>query len=332
MIRAGIFGATGYTGYELVKLLERHPQVEIAFATSHRSAGKTLDAIYPSATPLPLIDGQAADVDSIDVAFLCLPHAASAETAVRCLDAGCRVIDLSADFRLQDQATYETWYKVSHPAPHLLEHAVYGLTEVNRTLVAEADLVACPGCYPTSILLPLYPLLKAGAISGTLIADAKSGVSGAGRKAKVDFHFVEVGTDLRPYGIGRKHRHLPEMEQAIGTFTTQPTKLIFSPHLIPIPRGIVSTIYADTARSLEDNYRLLHEAYAKEPFIKLLPLHQNATIQHAVNTNRCVIGLTEADGTLILTSAIDNLIKGSGGQGVQNFNLMFGFEETLGLR
>lgn len=334
MIRAGVFGATGYTGAELVRLLQRHPQVALVFVTSESSAGRTLRDIYPSAPALPLIRGADADLGGVDVVFLCLPHAASAETAVRCLAAGCRVIDLSADFRLRDVAVYEQWYKVTHPAPALLDRAVYGLTEINRAHLPGADLVACPGCYPTSILLPLYPLVTRGLVGGPIIADSKSGVSGAGRKASVDYHFVEVGTNLKPYSIGRIHRHLPEIEQELHGFHPAAPRLIFSPHLIPIPRGIISTIYApltDPALTPAALHGLLAEVYSAEPFIDLLPPGQAATVHHVVHTNRCAIGLTRADDTLIITSAIDNLVKGAAGQAVQNLNAMLGLDETTGL-
>lgn len=330
-ITVGVFGATGYTGYELVKLLLRHPHVHIACLTSRTYAGRTLDAVYPAAPPLPLVDGDAVDLSTIDVAFLCLPHAASAATAARCVAAGCKVIDLSADFRLQDLATYETWYHTTHPAPELIPQAIYGLTEWQRDAIATADLVACPGCYPTSILLPLLPLVAAGLATGPIVADAKSGVSGAGRKAKIDYHFVEMGADLRPYAIGRAHRHLPEMEQALHAVNPDVPPLVFSPHLVPMPRGIVSTIYVPTAASADDVHACLTDRYADEPFITVLPLGQPATAAHAVHTNRCAIGVTAAAGMAIVTGAIDNLIKGSGGQGVQNMNVMYGWPETAGL-
>ncbi len=334
MIRAGIFGATGYTGVELVKLLRRHPAAEITFLTSQSHAGKTLRDVFPAAPALPLFKGEDAPLSEIDVAFLCLPHAAAAETAMVALDAGARVIDLSADFRLRDAATYTHWYAHRHPAPHLLDEAVYGLTEVCRAELPGARLVANPGCYPTSVLLALRPLLLSDiAITGPVIADSKSGVSGAGRSPTLTTHFVEVADNFAPYKIGRSHRHLPEMEQAIGQWRPDAPPLVFSPHLLPVPRGILSTIYVTLgADAAESDLRHLYEAtYEGEPFVRVLPAGELASLAHVTYTNRCVIALTLVGRTLILTSAIDNLIKGAAGQAVQNMNGMFGCPETTGL-
>lgn len=334
MIRAGIFGASGYTGFELVKILTRHPHVTITFATSNTYAGQRLSELYPTAPDLLLIAAEDAPLAQADVVFLCLPHAAAAETAVRALDAGCRVVDLSADFRLKDAAAYRAWYHHEHPAPHLLPEAVYGLTEFAREALPPARLVANPGCYPTSVLLALRPLLHAGLpLAGAIIADSKSGVSGAGRAPKQNTHFVEVSNNFSPYNIGRAHRHLPEMEQAIAGWHDDPPPLIFSPHLLPAPRGILSTIYAPLAEApdAETVAMIYGRFYANEPFVHVLPAGQLATLAHAVHTNRCVIGVTLAGSMLVLTSAIDNLIKGAAGQAVQNMNVMFGCEETEGL-
>lgn len=333
-MKIGIFGATGYTGFELVKILQRHPCAEVLFVTSQSYAGQSLSAVFPTAPDWPLIPAEAAPLEQTDLVFLCLPHAAAAATAVTALEAGNRVIDLSADFRLRDAATYAHWYGHPHPAPHLLAEAVYGLTEFARDCLPAARLVANPGCYPTSILLALQPILAAQVdIAHTIIADAKSGVSGAGRAPSQTTHFVEVADNFAPYKIGRSHRHLPEIEQGMGGWHHQPPSLIFSPHLLPVPRGILSTIYVPltdswTAEALHDLYLA---AYAGEPFVKVLPPGQPATLAHAVHTNRCVIGLTLAGNTLILTSAIDNLIKGAAGQAVQNMNVMAGLPETAGL-
>jgi len=338
MIKAGIYGATGYTGYELVKILQRHPATEIAFVTSQSHAGKTLREVFPGAPALPLVAGDDAPLDEVDVVFLCLPHAAAAGTALIALDAGARVIDLSADFRLRDAATYAAWYNHAHPAPNLLDEAVYGLTEVYRADLPGARLVANPGCYPTSVLLALRPLLSGGpAITGPIIADSASGVSGAGRGLSLASHFVEVADNYTPYKIGRAHRHLPEMEQAIGWWHTggreDAPALIFSPHLLPVPRGILSTIYV-TFRQDMDEAELCARyaaAYDDEPFVDVLPAGSLASLAHVTHTNRCAIALTLAGRTLILTSAIDNLIKGAAGQAVQNMNVMFGCAETEGL-
>lgn len=334
MIRVGIYGATGYTGMELVRILQRHPGAEIAFVASQSQAGKTLRQVFPAAPALPLIAGAEAPLDEVDVVFLCLPHAAAAETAVVALAAGVRVIDLSADFRLRDAAAYAHWYAHTHPAPELLAEAIYGLTEVCRADLPGARLVANPGCYPTSVLLALRPLLLSNVpLAGPIITDSKSGVSGAGRTPSQTSHFVEVADNFSPYKIGRVHRHLPEMEQAIGWWRASAPPLVFSPHLLPVPRGILSTIYVTLgADATEANLRALYgDAYAGEPFVEVLPAGELASLAHVTYTNRCAIGLTLVGRTLILTSAIDNLIKGAAGQAVQNMNVMFGCAETAGL-
>ncbi len=334
MIKAGIFGATGYTGYELVKILQRHPQVDVAFATSQSFAGQHLSDVYPQAPHLPLVLGEDAPLDAVDVVFLCLPHAAAAETAVTALAAGVTVIDLSADFRLKDADTYANWYDKTHPAPHLLADAIYGLTEFAREQLPGAKLVATPGCYPTSILLPLRPLLTSNlSITGPIIADSKSGTSGAGRTPKPGTHFIQVQNNFSPYKIGRSHRHLPEIEQVMGWFREDAPELIFSPHLLPVERGILSTIYVNFSEpvTLNDVRPYFTKLYANEPFVCLLPDGELATLAHVTHSNRCVIGLTMAGDTLVITSAIDNLVKGAAGQAVQNMNVVFRIEETLGL-
>jgi N-acetyl-gamma-glutamyl-phosphate reductase len=334
MIHAGIYGATGYTGFELVKLLGRHGGATLRFATSQSHAGKTLRDVFPAAPGLPLIRSEDAPLDEVDVVFLCLPHAAAAETAVVALEAGVRVIDLSADFRLRDAATYEHWYAHAHPAPALLAEAVYGLTEVARAGLPGVRLVANPGCYPTSILLALWPLLSAGLpLGGPIIADSKSGVSGAGRAPTQNTHFVEVADNFSPYKIGRTHRHLPEMEQAIQTWRPGAPPLLFSPHLLPVPRGILSTLYVTLAEDTDEVFirDLYEKAYAHEVFVDVLPRGELASLAHVNHTNRCAISLTLVGRTLILVSAIDNLIKGAAGQAVQNMNVVFGCAEAEGL-
>ena len=335
MIKAGIVGASGYTGFELAKILTAHPEVEICFATSESHAGSSMTTLYATAPDLQLQSVEATPLDQVDVAFLCLPHGAAAPVAVRGLEAGARVIDLSADFRLTDAAVYSAWYKVAHPAADLLSEAVYGLTEWVRDELPAARLVANPGCYPTSILMPLKPLLSAGAVdpSRPIIADSKSGVSGAGRTPKQNTHFVEVAGNFSPYSIGRTHRHLPEMEQLMRSWDADAPTLIFSPHLLPVPRGILSTIYFSLAEGWTESalHELVEETYAGEPFVKALPAGQLATLSHVVNTNRCVFSLSLADSTVIIASAIDNLVKGAAGQAVQNMNVMFGLDETAGL-
>ncbi|MCB8986613.1 MAG: N-acetyl-gamma-glutamyl-phosphate reductase [Ardenticatenaceae bacterium] len=334
MIRAGIFGATGYTGYELVKILCKHPQAAIVFATSQSNAGQTLDAIYPQAPRLPLISGEEAPLDQVDVVFLCLPHAAAAETAVSALHAGVKVIDLSADFRIKDVAVYEKWYKVTHPAPELLAEAVYGLTEFARDALPPTRLVANPGCYTTTSLLALQPIVAAGVpIAGDIIIDAKSGVSGAGRNPAANTHFMAVTDNLSPYKIGRAHRHLPEMEAIVREWNPAAPNLIFSPHLLPVPRGILANVYVPLAETWTeaDLRQLYRDTYEGEPFVHMLPQGELASLAHVTYTNRCAISLTLAGNMLILTSATDNLIKGASGQAVQNMNVLFGLEETAGL-
>jgi N-acetyl-gamma-glutamyl-phosphate reductase len=317
----------------LVRILGRHPGVEILFATSQSQAGRQLSELFPGVPDIPLISPEAAPLAEADVVFLCLPHAAAAPAAVTALESGARVVDLSADFRLKDADVYAKWYGVAHPAADLLSEAVYGLTEFAREQVAGARLVANPGCYPTSILLALQPALRGGAVAGTIIADSKSGVSGAGRKPKQATHFVEVADNFSPYNIGRSHRHLPEIEQGVARWDDDPHQVIFSPHLLPVPRGILSTVYVPLRNGwTEATLRALHEeAYAGEPFVKVLPAGQVATLAHVNHTNCCVIGHHVVDSTLILTSAIDNLIKGAAGHAVQNMNVMFAFDETTGL-
>jgi N-acetyl-gamma-glutamyl-phosphate reductase len=341
VIQVGIFGATGYTGIELVKILARHPQVEIAFATSDSYVGKKLSDAFPCAFDIPLIAHDAARLDhqggkcQVDVVFLALPHGASADFAKRALDAGARVIDLSADFRLHDAAAYKKWYGLDHPAPELLPQAVYGLPEIHREKIKNAKLIANPGCYPTSVILGLAPILRAGASDGTIIVDSKSGVSGAGRKPTLTVHFVEVNENLAPYNIGRVHRHLSEMEQELKEINTK-ASLIFSPHLLPVNRGILSTMYVRLndgwdEKRLRDLYA---ETYHAEPFVRILPSGQYASLAHSNYTNYCTISIHHVAevGQAIVCVSLDNLIKGASGQAVQNMNILLGIQETTGLK
>lgn len=340
MIRAGVVGATGYTGFETIRWLSRHPEVELAFATARSDAGKPLAALYPTSLDLVLRRLDEVALRAVDVLFLALPHAAAAEVAVQALEAnpGLRIVDLSADFRLRDADEYERWYRHEHPAADLLGEAVYGLTEWARDRVRAARIVANPGCYPTSILLALAPLLREGLLEGaTVIADSKSGTSGAGRAAKVTSLFAEVNENLAPYSIGHSHRHVAEIEQEMARLGggQPPRGLVFSPHLLPVTRGILSTIYLPmpSGWSAAQLRALYEERYAGEPFVWLLPPGVHATLAHTTHTNRCALSLhpvPERD-RLILVSTIDNLVKGAAGQAVQNMNVMFGLEETLGL-
>ena len=344
MIRIGIFGATGYTGLELLKLLGRHPAARIAWLTSESSAGQRFGDVFPVPPALgdrALIPSAEADCSGADVIFCCLPHVAAQTHVAAARKAGARVIDLSADFRLRDAATYEKWYGHPHQHAKLLGEAVYGLPELRRAEIVGASLIANPGCYPTCIILGLAPLARAGWLSGTIIADSKSGVSGAGRTPSLKTHFVEANENLSPYSIGRVHRHLPEMEQELRNANRKlqtandQWQLIFSPHLVPINRGMLSTIYITLPEGVtEGQVREAYAAiYAAEPFVYLLPKGQVATFAHTANTNYCAIGLTLVPdtATLIVTSSIDNLGKGASGQAVQNMNVMFGIMENTGL-
>jgi N-acetyl-gamma-glutamyl-phosphate reductase len=333
VLSAGIVGATGYTGIELVGLIEVHPGAQLAFAASSSHAGETLGRVAPGAPEIKLVSSGDLHLEGVDVLFLCLPHGASAEYAERALSAGVRVIDLSADFRLREEGLYPQWYGAEHRAPWLLDQAVYGLTEIYRAELAGAKLVANPGCYPTSVLLGLHPLFRAGLVPAWIIVDAKSGVSGAGRKPKQSTHFVEVAGNLKPYKVGRVHRHVPEMEQILADWSDPPPPLTFVPHLVPAPRGLLSTIYVPLSGSWSERRvrAAYEEIYEGEPFLLLLPPGEAATLAHVNYSNRCAIGWTLSEGALVITAAIDNLLKGASGQAVQNMNVMFGLEETVGL-
>jgi N-acetyl-gamma-glutamyl-phosphate reductase len=336
MIKVGVFGASGYTGYEIVAMVRRHPAVEVMFATSEASAGERFSDIYPVPWDIPLVKSEDAPLDQVDAVFCCLPHAASMSTVATARQFGVRVIDLSADFRLDDVALYEKFYGVPHTAPELLSEAVYGLPEIYREQIAPTNLLAVPGCYPTSVILGLYPLLKAGHIDPTapIISDSKSGVSGAGRKATLKTHFVEANENLSPYNIGQVHRHTAEMMQEIYKLGGPGDKIIFSPHLVPTSRGMLSTIYVTLGQnsSAEAIHQLYADTYAEEPFVWLLPLGQLATMAHTQRTNRCALSITQVTPRqFIVCSSIDNLLKGASGGAVQSFNVMFGLDETAGL-
>jgi N-acetyl-gamma-glutamyl-phosphate reductase len=342
MYKAGIAGVTGYTGLELVTLIQRHPQLEIGWITSESSAGKRFCDVHAAPWDYPLITLADAHqrVAEVDVVFLCLPHGESIEAAKRFAASGVRVIDLSADFRLGDAAVYQKWYGIEHSAPELLSEFVYGLCEVNRARLRGARLIAIPGCYPTSVNLGLYPLAKAGWLSERVIIDSKSGVSGAGRKTNLLYQFVEANENMTPYSVGHRHRHIAEMELVLNRVSGNGDhRFTFSPHLLPVNRGILSTIYVSvpagvTERQVRDLYA---ETYAGEPFIHLLPASQMATLRHVVYSNRCAISITPTDPTApdgpdyIIVACEDNLIKGASGQAIQCFNIAAGLEETAGL-
>ncbi|MBF0164140.1 MAG: N-acetyl-gamma-glutamyl-phosphate reductase [Magnetococcales bacterium] len=339
-IAVGIFGASGYTGGELVRLLARHPKARIAFVTSERHAGRPLAEVFPHLGALPdLVCRPLTDFKSstdCDVAFCALPHLTSMDAVPELLQRGTRVVDLSADFRLRDEDIFHTWYGEAHRAPQLLPEAVYGLPEVTgREAIQHARLIANPGCYPTSILLALAPLFKEKAIeTESVILDSKSGVSGAGRSAKQDSLYAEVAEGFRAYKtIG--HRHTPEIEQELGRVAGTTLKVRFSPHLIPQSRGILSTCYVRPRLPLTQlEWRdLLATHYQDEPFVEVLPVGQHPTTLQVRGSNHCVLGvaLDERTGWLVVMSVIDNLVKGASGQAVQNMNLMMGVEETAGL-
>jgi len=333
MITAGVYGATGYAGYQLVRILLRHPDVDLRFITSRSYAGQCLSDVFPCFCDLTLVQAEDAPLSEVQVAFLCLPHGASMEPVKRVREAGVRVIDLSADFRLHDVADYMQWYKKAHTVPEMLPEAVYGLTEVYREQIRDAQLLANPGCYPTGVLLALYPAASEELISEErIIVDAKSGVSGAGRSLNIKSHFVEANENFSPYAIGHVHRHISEMEQELHQFGGQPFQVTFSPHLLPVNNGILSTIYVTVAINQNELVDLYRQTYAGEPFIYILD-DRLASLRHVVGTNRCVISITQVDdkGHFIIVSAIDNLIKGASGQAVQNMNVMFGLDERTGL-
>jgi N-acetyl-gamma-glutamyl-phosphate reductase len=340
-LSVGILGATGLTGVELVRLLLRHPGVEIAWLSSESQAGTAYAKVYPgvgarlSASVATLIPMEAAQKTTPDAVFSCLPHAASAEAIEPFLNNGkTKVIDLSADYRLSDVSVYNTTYAHAHPHPERIAKAVYGLTEIHRDAVAKARLVANPGCYPTSVLLPLIPLLKAGIVSPAgIIADSKSGVSGAGRKATEGTHFYFVNENFSAYKVAGTHRHLPEIAEQLALAAGITAAPIFTPHLVPMERGILSTIYADLApgKTEADAVAAWEKAYAGSPFVR--PVQDLPSTADVTRTNECRFAARSIAGTnkLLIVSVIDNMVKGASGQALQNFNVMFGLDEALGL-
>lgn len=338
MIRAGIIGASGYTGVELTRLLSRHPKVEIAVATSRQYAGKMISEVYPS---LAGVSGVVCEdvvpenlVDRVDVLFTAVPHQTAMDIVPRFLEAGKKVIDLSADFRIDDPAVYEEWYQ-PHTATEYFEEAVYGLPEINREKISQARLVANPGCYPTSIILGMAPLLQEGLVDvSTIIADSKSGTSGAGRSAQVGTLFCEVTDGFRAYKVG-EHRHTPEIEQELTKLAGQDITISFTPHLLPVSRGIFSTIYSSLAkkRSQKEIDSLYDDYYAGEPFVRVCKPGAVPATQNVRGSNFCDVGVKvdPRTGRIVVLSVIDNLVKGAAGQAIQNMNLVYGFEENLGL-
>lgn len=342
-IKTAIVGASGYTGQELLRLLLLHPHVELVAATSRQEEGRALSAVFPRFSkvagadlPFMLPDPDAIAATGAEVAFLALPHGVAAEIARALLERGLKVIDLSADFRLRSAVTYEEFYGHPHPAPDLLEEAVYGLPEVRGEAIAAARLVASPGCYPTSIILPLVPLLKAGLLEpSTIIANSMSGVSGAGKKADLSLIFCECNESARAYGVP-KHRHLSEIEQELSIAAGEDVTISFIPHLIPVNAGIVTTTTATLkdGASPEAIGRVLDEVYGAMDFVRLLGEGSCPDTKNVTRTNFIDIGWTFDPRTnrVILMSAEDNLGKGAGSQAVQSLNLIFGLEPTAGLQ
>jgi N-acetyl-gamma-glutamyl-phosphate reductase len=333
MVTVGVIGATGYTGLVLITTLLSHPEAKIALITSNTYKGRRISDLFPllkgrfEETLQPTNGNQSGACDAY---FLCLPHGTSMAKAKELFDGRAVVVDLSADFRFEDVGTYEGAY-IPHTARELLPHAVYGLPELHRRAIAGAKLIGNPGCYPTSAILALYPLLREGLLSGNVFIDSKSGVSGAGREAKVGSLFCEVAEGFRPYNVG-VHRHEPEIQKEVWKLSD--VKIMFVPHLLPMSRGILTTVYGQLVRPVTTSQALdLYEAaYKNEPFVRILKESTYPDTRHVRFSNYCDIGLKAFDdGRIVITSAIDNLVKGASGQAVQNMNIALGIDETLGL-
>jgi N-acetyl-gamma-glutamyl-phosphate reductase len=334
-IRIAVLGASGYTGADLVRLALGHPDVRIAALSANAKAGQAMADVWPHFAMFPdlprLVRAEAVDFGGVDVVFGCLPHAASAELLSGVT--GPRIVDLSADFRLKDAATYAAWYGGAHPAPNLLPDAVYGLTEYARAALPAARLVACPGCYPTAVLLGLLPLVEAGLIAPERITiNALSGVSGAGRGLKEANLFPEIAEGVAPYAIGR-HRHMPEIEQELARAAGTPVTISFTPHLVPMNRGELVTMIVETHAPVADLRAALADRYAAEPFVHLLPDGVAPATRMVRGSNHAVVNVfaDRVPGRAIVVVAIDNLVKGSSGQALQNMNVMLGLPETTGL-
>ena len=339
MIKVGIVGGTGYTGVELLRLLATHPDVELTAITSRKEDGLPVADMYPSLrghVKLAFSSPDKANLEQCDVVFFATPHGVAMAQAPALLAAGVKVIDLAADFRLKDQAKFEQWYKIPHTAPELIEQAVYGLPELNREDIKQATLIANPGCYPTTMQLGFYPLLKASLVNaGGLIADCKSGVSGAGRKAEIGILFSESSDSFKAYGVAG-HRHLPETTAQLQRFTDEKVALTFTPHLVPMIRGMHSTLYAQLNKDVsnEELQSLFEEQYKDEPFVDVMPFgaHPETRSTRGSNMLRLALHRPEGGNTVIVLVVQDNLVKGASGQAVQCMNLMFGLKETAGLQ
>ncbi|HOB63189.1 MAG TPA: N-acetyl-gamma-glutamyl-phosphate reductase [Candidatus Competibacteraceae bacterium] len=336
MIRAGIVGGTGYTGVELLRLLATHPAVELAVITSRGEKGVAVSELFPNLrgrVELAFVEPDDAVLKSCDVVFFATPNGTAMKSVPTLLEAGVKVIDLAADFRLRQATDWEQWYAMPHACPTLLEEAVYGLPEVNREAIRQARLVANPGCYPTAVQLGFLPLLAAGVVDPqSLIADAKSGVSGAGRKAAVGSLLCEAGDNFKAYNVPA-HRHWPEIRQGLAAMTPDPVDLVFVPHLTPMIRGIHATLYARLTEPDIDLQALFEQRYAGEPFVDVLPPKSHPETRSVRGANLCRLAVHRPQNgkTVVVLSVIDNLVKGAAGQAVQNMNLMFGLPETAGL-
>lgn len=335
MIKVGIVGGTGYTGVELLRLLALHPRVSLQVITSRADAGTRVDQMFPSLrgfVDLLFVHPDEAHLEQCDLVFFATPNGIAMQQTRALLDAGVKVVDLAADFRLQDIASWEKWYGMKHACPDLVAEAVYGLPEINRDKISSARLIANPGCYPTAVQLGFIPLLEAGVIEmGSLIADAKSGVSGAGRKAEISALFAEAGDNFKAYGVAG-HRHLPEIRQGLAGVTGAEVGLTFVPHLTPLIRGIHATLYGKLTRDV-DLQSLFEQRYANEAFVDVMPAGSHPETRSVRGSNRCRIAVHRPQGgdTVVVLSVIDNLVKGAAGQAVQNMNIMFNFPESMSL-
>jgi len=335
VIKVGIVGGTGYTGVELLRLLVVHPQVVLSVVTSRADAGSPVHEMFPSLrgyVDLTFSHPDKAHLEQCDLVFFATPNGIAMQQTSALLEAGVRVIDLSADFRLKDIATWEQWYGMSHVCPDLVAEAIYGLPEANRAQIKSARLVANPGCYPTAVQLGFFPLLEAGAVDPTnLIADSKSGVSGAGRKAVIPTLHAEAADNFKAYGVAG-HRHLPEIKQGLANVCGQPVGLTFVPHLTPMIRGIHATLYGKLSHDV-DLQALFEQRYADEPFVDVMPAGSHPETRSVRASNHCRIAVHRPQGenTVVVLSVIDNLVKGAAGQAVQNMNIMFGLPESTAL-
>ncbi len=336
MIKVGIVGGTGYTGVELLRLLAQHPQVELKAITSRSEAGMPVSQMFPNLrgrVDLPFTEPTIENLGDCDVVFFATPNGVAMKQVPELLDKGIKVIDLAADYRLKDPAEWQKWYGMAHASENLLAEAVYGLPEVNREASKNARLVANPGCYPTAVQLGFLPLLKAGLIdTQSLVADAKSGVSGAGRKAEVHTLLCEAGDSFKAYGVAG-HRHLPEIKQGLAYISGQNVGLTFVPHLLPMIRGIHATLYARLTGDIADLQALYEQTYGNEAFVDVLPAGSHPETRTVRGANMCRMAVHRPQGgdTVVILSVIDNLVKGAAGQAIQNMNIMCGLPETTGL-